>query len=136
MGIITAVTATGLAAGLVFTGVSAGQAATTGVTLPDGGVLEQRIGKFCARVPDLLERIDKADNRISGDAATKGSLAWLKAKQAKAESKDRPRVAQRIKRRIERRTDRLGKLPELKKRLTAAQSECATLDLPATATGS
>lgn len=134
MGMITALSATGLAAGLVLTGVSAGNAAPAaapaGITLPDGGVLEQRITKFCGRVPDLLERIDKASTRISGDADTKGSLAWLKAQQAKAESNDRKRVAQRIERRIERRTDRLARLPELKVKLTAAQGECATLDLP------
>jgi len=110
--------------------MSAGNAATASITLPDGGVLEQRVTKFCGNVPDLLERLDKASARISGDADTKGSLAWLKVKQAKAESTDHPRVAKRIERRIERRTERLAKLPELKKKLTAAQGECATLDLP------
>ena len=130
MGIVTALSATGLAVGLAFTGVSAGNAASASITLPDGGVLEQRVTKFCGRVPDLLERLDKASTRISGDADTKGSLAWLKVKQAKAESTHHPRVAKRIERRIERRTERLAKLPELKTKLTAAKSECATLDLP------
>ena len=142
MGMITALSATGLAAGLVLTGGSAGAVAPAatgapaGITLPDGGVLEQRITGFCARVPDLLERIDKANTRISGDAATKGSLDWLKARLAKAESKDHQRVAERIERRIERRTDRLAKLPELKVKLTAAQGECATLNLPTPTSGS
>ena len=138
MGIITALSATTLAAGLAFTGASAAGASTAaaGVTLPDGGVLEQRITTFCGRVPDLLERVDKAGARISGDAGTKGSLAWLKDKQAKAESNDRKRVAKRIERRIERRTDRLAKLPELKQKLTAAQGECGSLDLPTATSGS
>jgi hypothetical protein len=131
MGIITALSATGLAAGLAFTGVSAGNAASTGVTLPEGGVLEQRVTKFCNRVPDLLERVDRAGTRISGDADTPGSLEWLKARKAKAEENNRERVVNRIERRIERRTERLAKLPELKEKLTKARSECATLDLPA-----
>jgi hypothetical protein len=98
--------------------------------LPEGGVLEQRVTKFCNRVPDLLERVDKASARISGDAETQGSLEWLKARKAQAEKNHRPRVVNRIERRIERRTERLAKLPDVKDRLTKAQGECATLDLP------
>jgi hypothetical protein len=127
MRIITALSATGLAAGLALTGA---QAANADVTLPPGGALEQRITSFCGRVPDLLERIDKAQTRIGADAETKGSLSWLKAKQAKAEAKGRKRVVKRLERRIDRRTERLAKLPKLKQKLTAAQTECATLDLP------
>jgi hypothetical protein len=96
MNLITALTATGLAAGLAFTGITSAQAASTSVTLPPGGVLEHRVSKFCARVPDLLEWTDQAQARISGDATTKGSLEWLKAKQAKAESNNHKRVASRI----------------------------------------
>jgi hypothetical protein len=131
MNLITALTATGLAAGLAFTGITSAQAASTSVTLPPGGVLEHRVSKFCARVPDLLEWTDQAQARISGDATTKGSLEWLKARQAKAESNNHKRVASRIERRIERRTERLEKLPDLKQKLADAQKECDTLDLPA-----
>lgn len=131
MSIMTALSATGLAAGLAFTGSISAQAESAGVTLPPGGVLEQRIVKLCTRVPDLLERVDKAQARISGDADTQGSLKWLEAKQAKAESNGNKRIVNRIERRIERRTERLAKLPELKEKLAAAQEECATLDLPA-----
>jgi hypothetical protein len=131
MRFIATLSATGLAASLAFTGISSAQAAPASVTLPPGGVLEQRITKFCTRVPDLLERLDKANTRISGDAETKGSLKWLQAREAKAKSNDRKRVVKRIERRIEHRTKRLAKLPELKQKLTAAKGECATLDLPA-----
>ena len=131
MGIITALSATALAAGLAVTGAVSAQATSASVTLPPGGVLEQRLTTFCTRVPDLLERVDKASARISGDSDTKGSLEWLKARQAKAESNNHPRVVKRIERRIDRRTERLAKLPELKQKLTAAKGECATLDLPA-----
>ena len=141
MNLITALTATGLAAGLAFTGAVSSQAASVSaentsapsasVTLPPGGVLEQRVTKFCARVPDLRKRADRAQTRISGDANTKGSLEWLKARQARAESNDHDRVAARIERRIERRTKRLAALPDRKQNLADAQDECATLDLPA-----
>ena len=152
MNLITALTATGLTAGLAFTGAVASQAASTSaentsaastasaastntagtsVTLPPGGVLEHRVATFCARVPDLRKRADQAQTRISGSATTKGSLEWLKAKQARAESNDHDRVAARIERRIERRTKRLAALPDRKQKLTAAADECATLDLPA-----
>ena len=128
MGIITALSATGLAAGLALTGA---QTASASVTLPPGGALEQRITSFCARVPDLLERVDKAQTRMNAGAETKGSLAWLKAKQAKAEGANHKRVVKRLGRKIDRRTERLAKLPQIKQKLTAAKAECATLDLPA-----
>ena len=86
--------------------------------------------KFCNRVPNLIQRVDKAQARISGDADTKGSLAWLKAREAKASANGHKRVANRLDRRIERRTERLAKLPELKTQLSKANDECATLDLP------
>ena len=130
MSLTHALTATGLAVGLAFTGVAGAQAARADVTLPPGGVLEKQITSYCGRVPELLERIDKAQTRINGDADTRGSLAWLKARQAKARA-DHRRVAERLERRIDRRTERLAKLPELKVKLTAAKSECAELDLPA-----
>jgi hypothetical protein len=129
MSIITAVSAAGLAAGLALTGASA---ASADVTLPSGGILEQRVTTFCGKVPDLITKVDKAQTRINGDADTKGSLAWLKAKQAKATANNHPRIADRIGLRIKWRTERLAKLPEVKANLTKAKSECATLDLPAT----
>jgi hypothetical protein len=131
MNLTTTLTATGLAAGLALTGVTSAQAARTDVTLPPGGVLEKRVTSFCHRLPDLLDRVDRAQTRINGDAGTKGSLAWLKARKTKAAAADHPKVAARIDRRIERRTERLAKLPKLKVKLTKAQGECTALDLPA-----
>jgi hypothetical protein len=139
MGIITAVSATGLAAGLALTGAHMASASTSpapsssassSITLPSGGVLEQRVTSFCNRVPKLIQRADKAQTRLSGDADTKGSLAWLKAREAKAKSNGNARVVTRLDRRITRRTARLAKLPEVKTQLSKANDECATLDLP------
>jgi hypothetical protein len=146
MGVITVVSAVGLAAGLALTGAHvanadagsspaaagapAAAAAPADVTLPSGGVLEKRVTGFCGRVPKLIDRAGKAQTRITGDASTKGSLAWLKARKAKATANGHQRVADRIDRRAERRADRLKKLPEIKQKLAAASNECATLDLP------
>ncbi len=146
MRVITSVSAVGLAAGLALTGAHVASASTQAapvvaaapqaaaqqadITLPSGGVLEKRVITFCARVPKLIERAGKAETRLNADADTKGSLAWLKAREAKAEANHHRRVAKRIERRIERRTDRLKKLPQVKTRLATADKECATLDLP------
>jgi hypothetical protein len=131
MSIITAVSAAGLAAGLALTGASAVNAAPADLTLPSGGILEQRVTKFCGQVPDLLSKVDKAQTRINGDADTKGSLAWLKAKQDQAAANHHPRVADRLGLRLKWRTERLARLPKVKSNLTKAKSECATLGLPA-----
>jgi hypothetical protein len=130
MRIVTALSAGGLAVGLALTPMAAG-AAPADVTLPSGGVLEKRVDRFCDRVPQLIVRADKAQARISGDADTKGSLAWLKARRAKAEAKKgkhHERVVKRLDRRIERRTDRLAKLPQVRKNLQQAKTECAEID--------
>ena len=143
MGAITAVSALGLAAGLALTGANLASAAPTSatpttpttssssITLPGGSVLANKITNYCGRVPKLIERADTAQTRIDGSATTKGSLLWLKAREAKATGNKHPRVAKRIDKVIARRTKRLSRLPEIKTRLTAANTECATLNLPA-----
>jgi hypothetical protein len=134
MSIITAVSATGLAAGLVFSGVTGASASNADITLPSGGVLAQRVTTYCNRVPDLIERADKAQTRISAGAETKGSLAWLKDKRNTAVSKKHPRVVHRLDKVIARRTARLQKLPTVEANLATAKTECAALDLPAPST--
>jgi hypothetical protein len=147
MRIATAVCAAGLATGLALTGAhvatasparstvaasspAAASSTPAPITLPGGTLLANRVTTFCTRVPKLIERADKAQTRISADAGTKGSLAWLKARKAKATANHHPRVANRIEKRLQRRTARLAKLPTVKTRLATASSECATLDLP------
>jgi hypothetical protein len=131
MRLTTVLCSAAISAGLIAGGVQAAGAASSSVTLPEGGVLEQRVTHLCNRIPDLLERVDKASTRLAGDAQTKGSIAWLEAKQDQAQKSHHPKVANRLERVIERRTQRQAKLPELKQKLITAQGECATLDLPA-----
>ena len=127
MGMIAALSAAGLAAGLALTGAPAATAAT----IPDDGVLHQRLERFCTRVPHLIERGGKVQPRLAGDAGTRGSLAWLQARIDKADSEGRQRVVNRLERRLERRTELAAKLPERLETLRKAQAECAAAGLGA-----
>jgi hypothetical protein len=121
MGKCAALSAAGIAAGVALTGVP-GAAATT---IPDDGVLHQRLERFCTRVPHLIERGEKVQPRLAGDADTRGSLAWLRARVDKAEDEGRQRAVRRLERRLERRTELAERLPERLENLRKAQAECA-----------
>jgi hypothetical protein len=127
MGMIAALSAAGLATGLALTGTPAASA----TTIPDDGVLQQRLERFCTRVPHLIERGEKLQPRLAGDADTKGSLKWLQAKIDRAEQEDLQFVVRRLERRLERRTELAQKLPERLDALRTAQTECAAAGLGA-----
>ena len=128
MGMIAALSAAGLAAGLALTGTPAASA----TTIPDDGVLHQRLERFCTRVPHLIERGGKLQPRLAGDADTKGSLKWLQGRIDQANEKDLPFVAKRLERRLERRTELSQKLPARLDSLRKAQTECGTAGLGGT----
>jgi chromosome segregation ATPase len=125
MGMIAALSAAGLATGLALTGAPTASAAT----VPDDGVLHQRLEAFCTRVPQLVERAEQARPRLAGDAGTKGSLEWLKARVEKAEGEQRQAAVRRLERRLERRTQRAERLPERIEKLKQAQAECTASGL-------
>jgi hypothetical protein len=124
---IAALSAAGLAAGLALTGAPSASA----TTIPDDGVLQQRLERFCTRVPHLIERGGKLQPRLAGDADTRGSLKWLQAKIDKAEEKDLQFVVKRLERRLERRTELSQNLPARLDALRKAQTECAAAGLGA-----
>lgn len=128
MGMIAALSAAGLTAGLALTGTPAASA----TTIPDDGVLQQRLERFCTRVPNLIERGEKLGPRLAGDAGTRGSLKWLQAKIDQAEREDLPGLARRLERRLERRTELSQKLPERLDALAEAKTECAAVGLGGT----
>ena len=128
MGLIAAVSAAGLATGFALTGVPAASA----TTIPEDGVLHQRLERFCTRVPHLVERVEKVQPRLAGDADTQGSLAWLRARIDRAEEQDLQRVVRRLERRLERRTELAERLPERLENLRKAQTECAAAGLGTT----
>src|SRR3954468_17434359 len=127
MGMIAALSAAGLAAGLALTGAPAASA----TTIPDDGVLHQRLESFCTRVPHLIERGEKLQPRLAGDADTKGSLKWLQARVDRAEKEVRQRAVKRLERRLERRTELSQKLPGRLDMLRKAQTECTAAGLGA-----
>jgi hypothetical protein len=134
MKLMTVIASTGLAAGLAIGGVAVASATSSpdpsssgAVTLPAGGVLEKRVTTFCEHAPALAQRAERAQTRLSGDASVKGSLAWLKARQAKVDAQKHPRAQKRLDTVVERRSKRLARLPQRQKDLATAQSECATL---------
>ena len=56
--------------------------------------------------------------RINADAATRGSTAWLQARQDKAQAAGHTEVADRIQKRIDGRPAKLDQLADAKKRVT------------------
>lgn len=125
MGAIHALAATGLAGGLVVTAVAPAQA----TTLPEDGVLQQRLERFCERVPNLIERAEKLQPRLSGDADTRGSLAWLRGRVEDAEAAGFQRQSRRLADRLQRREELVAKLPERIENLRQAHGECKTAGL-------
>ena len=128
MGTIAVLSAAGLAAGLALTGAPAASA----VTLPDDGVLHQRLERFCTRVPDLIERAEKLQPRLAGDADTRGSLKFLQARIDRNEKEGREWAAKRLEVRLERRTVLSQKLTAKLDALRKAKTECAAAGLGGT----
>ena len=70
------------------------------------------------RIPAILARVDRVTARINADAATRGSTAWLHARQDRAEAAGHGDVAARIQKRIDARPAKLDALAGAKKRAT------------------
>jgi hypothetical protein len=115
---IALTTATVAAVSLV--SVTAASASTT-----DPNVSEARIEKACARVPVISERVDDHIARLSGDAETKGSLLWLRAKADAATANGHAERAKFIENRL---TVRTARLELLKVRATALDELQAMCD--------
>ena len=70
------------------------------------------------RIPAILARIDRVTARINADLATRGSTAWLQARQDRAEAAGHGDVADRIQKRIDARPAKLDSLAGAKTRVT------------------
>lgn len=106
-----------LALGLVLAGSGTALADAPG---PSQGPItlspEQATYVCTQRIPAILSRIDRLTTRAGADAATRGSTAWLQARHDRAAG--HPEVADRIQKRLDGRPEKLGKLADLKKRVT------------------
>jgi hypothetical protein len=79
--------------------------------------------KICTeRIPKLLAKIDKVTAKINGDASTKGSTAWLQAKETAARSSGRTALADLIQAHVSNRAQRLTDLANVKSEVLKVQS--------------
>ena len=115
---------TAMAAGLAMV-LAVAPMAAPGASAADGTQLKARMTKACQRVPQALERTRKLQQRLGADAGTRGSLAWLAARQAKAAANDQDDRARMLASRLEFRRELAGILPD---RLTWLQQAKALCD--------
>ena len=79
------------------------------------------------RIPAILARVDRVTARINADASTRGSTAWLHAREDTARAAGRTEVADRLQKRIDRRPERLDRLADAKERATEFRdANCAS----------
>lgn len=122
--------------GLVATGVAAGALVLgTGTAFADAPPPTSAAGsggtanaKTCTdRIPKILARIDKVTTRINGDATTKGSTAWLNAKETKARAAGDNALADLISARVGNRQARLDELAKARSTVQGIQQrDCSS----------
>jgi hypothetical protein len=108
-------------AGLLLTGAGPALADDPGASATQGPITlspEQATFVCTRRIPAILARIDRVTTRITADVATRGSTAWLQARQDRAESAGHAEVADRIQKRIDGRPAKLDALAAAKRRVT------------------
>jgi hypothetical protein len=99
---------------------------TTSAQAPEGDDLRPRLERVCLRIPNMQIRTDNVLARISGDASTRGSLAWLDVKISEAEANERPQLAEVL---TNRRAVREAAVPVLEARrdaLAGLAEQCAS----------
>ena len=110
------------AAALLAVGAPAAYADTTQPTPPSYGPITlspEESQHLCADVlPKLIDRKNKLTARINGDAGTKGSVAWLKARAQSQRDKGHTQIADRLDQRAQRRQGRVDDLAKAEQRLT------------------
>ncbi|MGF1664258.1 MAG: hypothetical protein ACFCVG_17645 [Kineosporiaceae bacterium] len=90
----------------------------------DGGLLRERADVACARVPNVVTRTENLQERLAGDASTRGSLAWLEARAEQAEERGRDEAATALRNRLEVRTELVDLLPLRLEALVDAEAAC------------
>lgn len=75
------------------------------------------------RIPALLKKIDTVTAKIDGDATTKGSTAWLQAREDKARAAGRTAAADLLQNRITDRAQRLTELTQVRNQVLAVQGK-------------
>ena len=112
--------ASAASAGLLLAGAGPALADDPGTSATQGPITlspEQATFVCTQRIPAILARIDRVTTRINADVATRGSTAWLQARQDRAEAAGHADVADRIQKRIDARPAKLDSLAGAKKRV-------------------
>ena len=112
--------ATAVSAGLLLAGAVPAFADDPGSSTAQGPITlspEQATWVCTQRIPAILSRIDRVTTRANADANTRGSTAWLQAREDKARSAGHNDVADRIQQRIDARPAKLDELAEAKTRV-------------------
>lgn len=71
------------------------------------------------RIPRVLDRVTRVTERINGDAATVGSVAFLQERAEQARSQGRAAVAERLDRWADRRAGRVDQLADVRAKVEA-----------------
>lgn len=101
----------------------ASTAASTGTDEAAGeDRLVERLELACARIPNALIRAENLQERLAGDASTRGSIAWLQARIDKAEDAGRTELATVLTNRLKVRESLQDVLPERIENLKEIQS--------------
>ena len=114
-------TASAATLGLLLAGTGTALADDPGTAAAQGPITlspEQATFVCTKRIPAILARVDRVTTRAGADASTRGSTAWLQARQDKARAAGRTEEADRIRKRIDGRPAKLEKLADAKKRVT------------------
>ena len=104
--------------------------ASAGLMIPNAahaatyGDLPVRFERACLRIPNLQIRTDNLITRLGGDAATKGSLAWLQAQIDDAKAKNRPQLVTVLQNRLAVRTQSLEVLKQRQQGLAKLAQTC------------
>ena len=112
--------ASALSAGLLLAGAGPALADDPGASAQGPITLtpEQATYVCTQRIPAILARIDRVTARIGADATTRGSTAWLQARQDRADAAGHTDVASRIQQRLDARPAKLDALADAKQRVT------------------
>ncbi len=108
----------------VVVAAGAGLVVPTAAHAAGTGELPPRFERACLRIPNLQLRTTNVITRLNGDAATKGSLAWLQAQIDDAKAKGRTQLVTVLENRLAVRTQTLEVLAQRQIRLTKLADLC------------
>jgi hypothetical protein len=117
-----------LSAGPASAGTTTAALSSSSVALSAGLADADKDAAFdtiCVRVPVALARVQKVQTRFAADVNTKGSIAYLEARIAKAQSEGKTDVVRLLDDRLVMRKDLAGILANRLEQLQDAQQVCA-----------